>query len=95
MINMEIIDEVFEIILERKKAAPEGSYVASLMSAGQEKILEKIEEESSEVVGAARIETKEELIHEIADLIFHLLVLMGHEGITPKDITAELKSRMK
>ncbi|HDH28635.1 MAG TPA: phosphoribosyl-ATP diphosphatase, partial [Euryarchaeota archaeon] len=85
---MEIIDDVLEIILERKKEAPEGSYVAQLMSGGQEKILVKIEEESAEVIQAARIETREELIHEIADLIFHVLVLMGHENITPEDISA-------
>jgi len=92
---METIDEIYSIILERKKEAPEGSYVASLMTGGQGKILAKIEEESAEVLQAARIETKEELIHEIADLIFHVLVLMGHENITPEDISAELRSRMK
>ncbi len=92
---MEIIEEVFEIILERKKAVPKGSYVAQLMSDGEDRILAKIEEESTEVIKAARSETKEELIHEIADLIFHVLVLMGHEGITLEDLTAELKIRMK
>ena len=92
---MEIIDEVFEIILERKKEAPEGSYVAQLMFGGQEKILVKIEEESAEVIQAARIEIREELVHEIADLIFHVLVLMGYEDITPEDLSAELRSRMK
>ncbi len=92
---MEIVDELYNIILERMKVAPEGSYVAQLMAGGQEKILAKIEEESAEVLQAARVETKEELVHEIADLIFHVLVLMGHEDITPEDITAELRSRMK
>ncbi len=92
---MEIIDEVFEIILKRKKSAPQGSYVAQLMSGGQEKILAKIEEESDEVIEAARSETKEELIHEITDLIFHLLVLMGYKDVTLEEIQNELKSRMK
>ena len=92
---MEIIDEIYDIILKRKNEAPEGSYVAMLISEGLDKILAKIEEESAEVIQAARVETREDRIHEIADLLFHTLVLMGHQDITPEDITAELRSRMK
>ncbi len=92
---MEIIEEVYKIIIERKKTGPDGSYVASLMSGGEERILAKIEEESTEVIEAAQIGTKEELIHEIADLIFHILVLMGFKDVTPEDVENELKSRMK
>jgi phosphoribosyl-ATP pyrophosphohydrolase len=92
---MEIIEEVYRIIIERKKTAPDGSYVASLMSAGEDKILAKIEEESTEVIKAAQVGTKEELIHEMADLIFHILVLMGFKDVTPEEVQKELKSRMK
>jgi phosphoribosyl-ATP pyrophosphohydrolase len=92
---MEIVEDIYNIIIERKMSTPEGSYVASLMSAGEDRILAKIEEESAEVIEATRIGTKQELIHEIADLIFHILVLMGYKDVTPEEIQNELKGRMK
>ena len=92
---MEIIEELYEVVLDRKKRPREGSYVSTLMAAGQGRILEKISEESGEVIEAAEVGSKADLIHEAADLFFHLLVLLGYKGITPGDVQEELKRRRK
>lgn len=86
-------DRVYDVILERKQSSPETSYVAYLMDNGTDLILKKICEESAEVVIAAKNENRKEQIHEIADLWFHLLVLMGHQEITLTDISIELERR--
>jgi len=90
---MKIIEELYSVIEDRKLKTPEDSYVASLMSSGKEKILEKIEEESGEVIDAAQSGTNAEIIHELSDLLFHMLVLMNYLGITPDDVQTELKQR--
>jgi phosphoribosyl-ATP pyrophosphohydrolase len=92
---MEIIEELYRTILERKTVPKEGSYVASLMAAGEDRILEKVEEEAGEVLEATRVGTRDELIHEVADLLFHLLVLLGYKEITPQDISEELNRRRR
>ena len=86
-------DRVFDVILNRKQSSPEKSYVAYLMDGGTDIILKKICEESSELIIAAKNENRSEQIHELADLWFHMLVLMGHKGITLTDIYRELESR--
>ena len=86
-------DRVYDVILERKQSSPETSYVAYLMDNSTYLILKKICEESAEVVIAAKNENRKEQIHEIADLWFHLLVLMGHQEITLTDISMELERR--
>ena len=86
-------DRVFDVILKRKQSSPEKSYVAYLMDGGTDIILKKICEESSELIIAAKNENRSEQIHELADLWFHMLVLMGHKGITLTDISRELKNR--
>ena len=86
-------DRVFDVILKRKQSSPEKSYVAYLMDGGTDTILKKICEESSELIFAAKIENRSEQIHELADLWFHMLVLMGQKGITLKDIYQELENR--
>ncbi|MFQ5800985.1 MAG: phosphoribosyl-ATP diphosphatase [Candidatus Hydrothermarchaeales archaeon] len=90
---MEILEELYEIILERKNNPREGSYVSSLMHGGEEKILEKVEEEAGEVIEAAKTGSRDELVHEVADLLFHTLVLLGYKGIAPVEIQDELKRR--
>ena len=74
-------DRVYDVILKRKQSSPETSYVAYLMDEGTDMILKKICEESAEVIIAAKNENKTEQIYELADLWFHMLVLMGHKGI--------------
>ena len=82
-----------KILEERKSSSEDKSYVASLYDQGTNKILEKISEESDEVIKAVKEEGKEEIIHEVADLWFHLLVLLRHENIPLKEIEQELAGR--
>ena len=86
-------DRVYDVILKRKQSSPETSYVAYLMDEGTDMILKKICEESAEVIIAAKNENRTEQIHELADLWFHMLVLMGYKGITLTDISRELENR--
>jgi len=91
--GQEVIDKVYEVILDRKRNMREGSYVASLFKSGKDKILKKIGEEASEVVIGSKNDKREEIIWEIADLWFHSLVLMGYHEILPRDIYNELQKR--
>ena len=86
-------DRVYDVILQRKNNSPEKSYVAYLMDGGTDMILKKICEESAEVILAAKNGNRMEQIHELADLWFHMLVLMGKKGITLTDIAIELENR--
>ena len=86
-------DRVYDVILKRKQSSPETSYVAYLMDEGTDMILKKIFEESAEVITATKNENRTEQIHELADLWFHMLVLMGQKGISLTDIYQELENR--
>ncbi len=86
-------DRVYDVILKRKQSSPEKSYVAYLMDEGTDMILKKICEESAEVIIAVKNENRTEQIHELSDLWFHMLVLMGHKGITLTDLYRELENR--
>lgn len=87
------IDALYELLKDRKEKMPEGSYTAYLFEKGKEKILKKVGEESAEVIIAAMKGSRGETIYELADLLYHCLVLMAQEGITPEDILAELEGR--
>ncbi|MBQ3053912.1 MAG: bifunctional phosphoribosyl-AMP cyclohydrolase/phosphoribosyl-ATP diphosphatase HisIE [Clostridia bacterium] len=87
------IDSLFELLKGRKKDLPEGSYTTYLFQKGIDKILKKVGEESTEVIIAAKSNDKKETIYEIADLAYHVLVLMAEMGITPDEIRQELDSR--
>ena len=82
-----------KILEERKSSSEDKSYVASLYNQGAHKILEKISEESGEVIKAVKEEGREEIIHEVADLWFHLLVLLRHENIKIDEVELELARR--
>ena len=84
---------MFELLKGRKKDLPEGSYTTYLFQKGIDKILKKVGEESTEVIIAAKSNDKKETIYEIADLAYHVLVLMAEMGITPDEIRQELDSR--
>ncbi len=90
-----ILDRIYKIILERKKTKPKTSYTTELLKKGKSGILKKIAEETAEVILASRDEKKEEIIHEIADLWYHTLVLMGYHNIRPEEVYEELKKRKK
>jgi phosphoribosyl-ATP pyrophosphohydrolase len=89
------IDKPFKIIKDRQLKMPSGSYVASLFKAGKDRIIQKIGEEATEVVIAAKNESKKRVISEAADLLFHLLVLLASKNISISDIEKELESRNK
>ena len=82
-----------ELIRGRKTDKKEGSYTTYLFEKGLDKILKKVGEESTEVIIAAKAEDKAETVYEIADLAYHVMVLMVEAGISLEDITAELASR--
>ena len=84
---------LMELIAGRKTEKKEGSYTTYLFEKGIDKILKKIGEESTEVIIAAKADDKKETIYEIADLAYHVMVMMIQMGITLDDIYDELKSR--
>ena len=88
-----ILEAVYRVILDRANRRPEGSYVASLLEEGTEKVVAKVLEEAGEVAGAARDGDGEGLVHEVADLWFHTLVLLGSEQIPPARVFEELAER--
>ena len=88
-----ILLEVYGVIEDRKSRRPEGSYVASLFAKGTDEILKKVAEESTEVLLAAKSGNREQLVHEVADLWFHSLVVLSGQDIRPEEIARELARR--
>jgi phosphoribosyl-ATP pyrophosphohydrolase/phosphoribosyl-AMP cyclohydrolase len=94
--NGEAEAELFGTILARQAAGDtSGSYVAKLLGQGVDRIAKKVGEEATEVVIAAKNADRAEMAYEIADLWFHTFVLLAHQGMTPADVWAELRSRRK
>lgn len=91
--NETIINELYEVIMDRKVNPVEGSYTNYLFSKGLDKICKKLGEEAIEVVISSLNGEKKDVVYEIADLQYHLMVLMAEKGITPEDVYDELKSR--
>lgn len=85
--------DLFETVQSRKDTKVEGSYTCYLFEKGLDKILKKCGEECSEVIIAAKNGENQETVLEIADLLYHLTVLMVEQGITPEQIGAELEKR--
>jgi phosphoribosyl-ATP pyrophosphohydrolase len=90
-----LLDKLEAIIADRKANPTEGSYTASLFTEGRGKIAQKVGEEATEVIVAALIESREEQIGELADLFYHMLVLMADCDITLDDVRAKLEERHK
>lgn len=86
-------EDLMELIRGRKEEKKEGSYTTYLFEKGLDKILKKVGEESTEVIIAAKAEDKRETVYEIADLAYHVMVLMIEAGISLADIHKELASR--
>jgi phosphoribosyl-ATP pyrophosphohydrolase len=82
-----------EVLEQRKQADPESSYVAKLYSKGLDAILKKIGEEATETVIAAKGGDTQQLVYETADLWFHTLVLLAHQGVGPEKVLKELERR--
>jgi len=91
----EVLDELFATIEDRKETLPEGSYTASLFTheKGENAVLEKLGEETTETILAAKDDDREELLAESADLVYHLLVLLAMEDATVDDLRVELRDR--
>ena len=86
-------DDLYRLLLQRKAERPEGSYTSYLFEKGLDKILKKVGEEATEVIIAGKAEDRAETVYEIADLTYHVLVLMAQLGITPEEIRQELAGR--
>jgi len=88
-----ILDKLAETLEARKRAAPDGSYVAGLYAKGLDAILKKIGEEATETIIAAKTGDRKQIVHETADLWFHTLVLLAQQGLKPDDVLKELERR--
>ncbi len=89
----DILSRLSEKLEQRKTADPQSSYVAKLYHKGLDGILKKIGEEATETVIAAKDGDKEQIVYETADLWFHTLVLLAHQGLGPDDVLRELARR--
>ena len=90
---MQDLDALYDLILERKNNPKEGSYTDYLFTKGLDKILKKVGEESTEVIVAAKNDSDKEFVYEVADLAYHVLVLMADRGISVDQIKTELAER--
>ena len=91
--NTDILQAIYQVILERKANPSDSSYTASLMAKGIDKILKKVGEESAELIIAGKGGERQEIVYEAADLFFHTLVLLGFSGIPLEEVYAELRRR--
>jgi phosphoribosyl-ATP pyrophosphohydrolase len=96
---MSVLDELTQILAQRKAGDPEASYVASLHAKGLNKILEKVGEEATEVILAAKdaqdnASGKEQVVKETADLWFHTMVMLSELNLTPQQVLDELAKRL-
>ena len=94
---MSVLDELNNTLTERRGADPESSYVASLYASGLNRILEKVGEEATEVIIAAKDaadgKKRNEVVKEVADLWFHSMVMLNELGLSHADVLAELETR--
>ncbi|MBO5936015.1 MAG: bifunctional phosphoribosyl-AMP cyclohydrolase/phosphoribosyl-ATP diphosphatase HisIE [Clostridia bacterium] len=87
------LEGLYDLLKGRKETLPEGSYTTYLFQKGIDKILKKVGEECTEVIIAAKADDKAETIYEIADLAYHVMVLMNEMGISMEEVHRELASR--
>lgn len=90
---MKVFEEVFAVIEDRKEHPKEGSYTNYLFEKGIDKILKKVGEEATEIVIAAKNPNPNEIKYEIADFLYHMMVLMAEKGVTWEEVTTELANR--
>ncbi len=89
----DLLQRIYEVIIDRKNRPKKESYVSSLFKMGKDRILKKIGEEAGELIIGSKNNRREEVIYELADLWFHSLVVMGYHGITLQDLYKELGNR--
>lgn len=90
---MDIIEELYKVVLQRKDANIEGSYTCYLFAKGLDKILKKVGEESAETIIAAKNNDNDELKNEICDLLYHVLVLMANQNLSWDEVKEVLEER--
>lgn len=88
-----VLEELYEIIAARKVSTNNSSYTKYLLDKGEDKILKKVGEECTEVIIASKSDNKNEIVNEISDLIYHLVVLMVNKNIDIKEVKDELNNR--
>lgn len=93
MSSRDTLTALQKVLVDRKTADADTSYVASLYQKGLDQILKKLGEEASEVIIAAKDHDQQALVNEMADLWFHSLVLLSHEGLSLEQVTQELERR--
>lgn len=89
----DVLSQLAQVLEQRKLAAADSSYVASLYAKGLDAILKKIGEEATETVIAAKSGDRGQIVYEVADLWFHTLVLLAQQGLHPEDVLKELERR--
>jgi phosphoribosyl-ATP pyrophosphohydrolase len=90
-----MLNDLYATILERKQNPTPDSYTARLLAGGEDEIVKKVGEEAIEVILAAKAQGNARLVEEVADLTYHVLVLLASRGLAPADIQAELEHRRK
>lgn len=93
IVDDKILNKVYNIIVDRKNNPKEGSYTNYLFEKGIDKMLKKVGEESAEVIIASKNTDKKEVVYEISDLMYHLMVVMVEKGVTWEEIYKELTHR--
>lgn len=91
----DVLQGLYDVVLERRETPLEGSYTCYLFSQGLDKILKKCGEECAETIIAAKNGDKQDTINELCDLTYHLMVLMAEQGITPDELSEVLEERRK
>ena len=90
-----ILEDLFATIQDRKSARPDGSYTTKLLNKGVDKIAQKVVEEAGEVAISGVKSDNEQLVREVADLMYHSLVLLSATGVKPEQVWQELRSRQR
>ena len=93
MTSSDVLERLYKVVQDRRKADPDKSYIAKRLQQGTAKIAQKVGEEAVETVIAAMRKDKKEIIGESADLLFHWLMLLADAGIEPKEVMDELERR--
>ena len=91
----EILDEVFAVIEDRRDNPKEASYVSGLLTKGEAGVIRKFGEEAGELSVAAKGDEKTKIIHEAADVVFHLMVILAAKGVRLDEVMEELRRRRR
>ena len=93
MIDIEVLRRVSDTLVARKQADPDSSYVSSLYAKGTDAICKKVAEEAAETIMASKDNDRLQIVREVTDLWFHLLILVAHHGLSVEDVLAEFRRR--